>query len=467
MTSMRPENKQNRQLQRLLMMNNDYQSRLQKRPASMGRLGMKHRRDLVAGKLTQMLKSVFKIPQELYFDTPELVRSRGYAVETHHVTTHDGYILVLHHLLGPLNSSPSEVQKPDVALLMSSIFGSSSDFVINEPHESLGYILADSGYDVWLGNFRGSRSGLNHTHLNADTDRFFWNFSMDEIAQYDYPALINSVLEHTGQQKLFFFSYSASTLPFFMAGSPTAGIMDKVRMSVAFAPIAYVKQPSVYVKTMARLMLTIQVSVLTIMQVCSPVHSHHPNFSSSLTLALQGTAEKVLGGPLYRGSDLLSSLLFTVCSDGSPFWQLCLFVATTAMGGTNKGYFRKNGFSLMLASATSGVSVRSVAHLAQQPFAPGIQMYDYGSEAANRVRYGSLVPPLYNLSDVTAPVVICTAPNDSLMSEEDLQRMMRDLPDLVTRIVPFQRDFGHFDLLFAKNAKELIYNQLIEIMKQY
>jgi hypothetical protein len=53
-----------------------------------------------------------------------------------------------------------------------------------------------------------------------------------------------------------------------------------------------------------------------------------------------------------------------------------------------------------------------------QIIAARLRMYDYGSQAANHAAYGFPAPPLYNMSDVTAPVVVCSAPNDSLMSPQ-------------------------------------------------
>jgi hypothetical protein len=44
------------------------------------------------------------------------------------------------------------------------------DWVLNNPQESLGFMLADHGYDVWIGNMRGTRWSHGHIYLTPSDD---------------------------------------------------------------------------------------------------------------------------------------------------------------------------------------------------------------------------------------------------------------------------------------------------------
>ena len=46
-------------------------------------------------------------------------------------------------------------------------------WVLNSPELSQAFILAENGYDVWMGNNRGSKYGLNHTHLSPYEREFY------------------------------------------------------------------------------------------------------------------------------------------------------------------------------------------------------------------------------------------------------------------------------------------------------
>lgn len=72
-----------------------------------------------------------------------------------------------------------------------------TQWVTNSADKSVAFMLADAGYDVWMGNNRGSSYSLGHTSLTTK-DLAFWDFYQLEMGTIDVPAFIDFVLEKTG-----------------------------------------------------------------------------------------------------------------------------------------------------------------------------------------------------------------------------------------------------------------------------
>ena len=70
---------------------------------------------------------------------------------------------------------------------------------------SLAFFLAKQGYDVWLGNNRTCK--LEYGHLDTNSSEF-WNWSLDELAKFDVPAMVNYILYSTKLTKLSYIGHS-------------------------------------------------------------------------------------------------------------------------------------------------------------------------------------------------------------------------------------------------------------------
>lgn len=181
----------------------------------------------------------------------EIITSRGFKAETHEVTTEDGYILTLFRAVNPRNEHRPSGGKP--ILLMHGFGGNAAQFIVtsddgylkeceeenfSDTDNSLCFFLGKRGYDVWMGNMRGSRYSLKHKRgwkLTPDSEGF-WNFSLDEIVKYDLPACIDYILNTTGSPTLGYVGVSLGTTIMFGLLSSQPEYNDLIHPFVALAP---------------------------------------------------------------------------------------------------------------------------------------------------------------------------------------------------------------------------------------
>lgn len=104
-------------------------------------------------------------------------------MEVHHVTTEDGYILEMHRIPHGIDDTNVDPNRP-VVLLMHGLLCSSADWIMTGTDKGLGFILADAGYDVWMGNARGNTWSRNHTSYDPDKDSDkFWDFRYKSLTE--------------------------------------------------------------------------------------------------------------------------------------------------------------------------------------------------------------------------------------------------------------------------------------------
>lgn len=120
---------------------------------------------------------------------------------------------------------------------------------------------------------------------------------------------------------------------------------------------------------------------------------------------------------------------------------------------------------LIYRYSPAGVSTKSVIHVAQLMTSTRFHKFDYDVE--NLFKYGSLIAPSYNLNNVKAPVALWYGDNDWLSSVIDVDRLAYSLPKLIGKYLIPVKNWNHIDYLWARNAKALIYDKMVDIMRGY
>ena len=62
----------------------------------------------------------------------------------------------------------------------------------------------DLGFDVWTNAYRGSKYNQKHLTLDQyENPEQYWNYSMNEQADYDMPAAVDYVYKQNDEKKIY------------------------------------------------------------------------------------------------------------------------------------------------------------------------------------------------------------------------------------------------------------------------
>ncbi|BBN12384.1 lysosomal acid lipase/cholesteryl ester hydrolase [Marchantia polymorpha subsp. ruderalis] len=357
----------------------------------------------------------------------QIVLQMGYPCQNFTVTTDDGYLLGLYRIPYGYNEEVKDRSwsRPPVYLQHGLVQGGDT-WVLNNPDESLGYILADAGFDVWLGNIRGTRWSYGHVSMSRE-DKDYWDWSWDELAAYDLPAMLEFVYKITGR-KVLYVGHSQGTIM-----GLAAFTQDKVGEFVAAAallsPITYLNHiNSAFLNVAAHYYIEKMVKTMGV---------HEFNLRNELGVEL---VDRVCASPIVDCGNLLAALTGPNCC------------------------FNESRIPYYLQYEPHSTSLKNLAHLAQMIRSGTFAKYDYG-RLGNLLHYYRFSPPSYDLAQIPATMSLWMSwgGNDALADAVDVAHTISELqckPELI-----YVENYGHIDFVLSTRAKTDIYDSMIAFFR--
>ncbi|KAI3803734.1 hypothetical protein L1987_31895 [Smallanthus sonchifolius] len=296
------------------------------------------------------------------------------------------------------------VEKAPPVLLLHGLFMGGDAWFLDSPNQSLGFILADRGFDVWVGNVRGTKWSHGHASL-SDGDKEFWDWSWQELALYDLEAMLTYINSITNS-KVFVVGHSQGTI-ISLAAFTQPDIVNMVEAAALLSPISYLDH-------------------ITSKFVLNLVNFH--------------LDEMACDGGRADCSDLLASITGENCC------------------------FNSSRVDFYLEYEPHPTSLKNLKHLFQMIREGTFAKYDYGI-LKNVLQYGQFKPPTFDLSQIpeSLPIWMAYGGNDALGDVIDVHHTLKELRSKPN--VLFLEDYGHADFLLSTKAYEDLYNNMISFFR--
>lgn len=310
------------------------------------------------------------------------------------------------------------------------------------------YLLSENGFDIWLGNARGTDHCLKHKTLKSDSKEF-WDFSWHEIGFYDVPAMFDLMLKVTNSSKGFYVGHSQGGTSFFVMTSSRPEFNRKIIQGHLMAPAVFMN----HVPNPLGKMVMNEIEVNFFMKKCC-----EKNFDflfQALSADMKSYEMKVDAKTIRYikvANDAMCGPIPSACSKTMNF--LC---------GYNKGEEELDTRILptYIDHVAHSISIKQVLHYIQLSKSGTFSQFDYGSK--NQKIYNSSSPPQYPLQNVKTPIFIYAGSCDMIVSERDIEHLSEVLPN-VKKYKVF-KNYNHCDFMYGKNSRPLLFNDILKVMR--
>ena len=357
-----------------------------------------------------------------------------YPFETHTVVSEDGYYLTLIRMQA--KGTTMRNGKP-VVFLMHGLGNGAENYYQNGEEKALAFLLANAGFDVWLGNNRGSRFSRRHRTFSIYSKQF-WNFSFDQLARYDLPAFLQYVNGVTGSRQIRYIGHSQGNTQMFAALSDPVIrplVVPYIKEFHSLASIVFLNKNKVpvfslgsyFIKQVQELAYKLGVNYLNLAG-CG-FNQTELNYWNSLC---RSTPAKC-----YKQAKMQN-------------------IHPSAIDNWARAGYRH-------VMSHSGTSAMSMIHFGQLAKAQSSDQnvfpkYDYGAQG-NQKFYGRPAPPSYDLSLITESVFLWAGTDDALSTPAEIAVLQSELKN--ARVTThWLQGWGHETFCFAAD-NHVYYGQLI------
>lgn len=440
-------------------------------------------------------------------DFGELCALWGYTYEEHVVMTKDGYLLGVHRIpeiKGRVRTRPGTSTGKQVVYLHHGLLMNSEVWVcLTDEQRCLPFVLAEQGFDVWMGNNRGNKYSKKSIHHSPNSHKF-WDYSLDNFAWHDIPDTIEYILSITKAGSLSYIGFSQGTAQAFAALSIHPQLNQKVNVFIALAPAmspAGLSQPIVdaLMKASPTSMFlffgrkAILSSVTTWQSILYPPiftyvidtalaflfdwRSHNIAYSQKLAayahLYSYASVKSVV-----HWFQIMREATFQMYDDdiGSAWGVLHMHAYTQSRPSfvnksrckddPNSNYPQPTSLSLTTGPSNSPTSTLSpidspkVISSAHSPPTGGGPAYHHPPSHA---RARSYRPVRFPTRNITTPIVLIYGTADSLV---DIDTMLRELPNHSTTAISLD-GYEHLDVIWGQNIHVDVFPEVLNALRTW
>ena len=345
------------------------------------------------------------------------------------VVTEDRYV----NTIWALTSRDEFNRNGKSILIQHGLLDSSFTWLILE-EKSIAKLLCDEGYRVYLPNMRGNQFSKSHLDYDTSLNSDYWDFSFDEMAQYDLPAIINLIKKRDGVEKIDYMGHSQGTLIYFLAYMTNPDYMEaNINKFIAVGMVPNVNNAEHFLLDLA---------------VKSKIDKLVP-FKNFLTFPTE-----------------LGQVLVPFCTSKAK--NLCHTILRICFGGmedTGRVDYNRLGKNIFMHQP-GGTSLQNMRHWLQDYEKKKMTKFDFGT-IKNLEHYGSIYPPRYHstkMKNYKIKSMITVSDSDPFCNPIDTLEFLLKIDDQSVIEIINLKDYNHIDYLWADSAYEDLYPKFLEFL---